>query len=292
MYPAPGNAANANPSENCSESSPVLRLETPMIDKDRPVTPLRLAGKRREQGTFLEQHQHPQGLIIAIQSGLVILHSGDEVHCVLPGQFCWVPGDIDHGTHWFGAIEGICLYLQPALCAGFTPAPAIFTQTPLSEAMIGRLADAPLLSQPHTLSLLDSLTHEVQLMHPGGFHLPMPTEPRLQTLAHRLLDQPEHNSSIEEWAQQAGMSLSTLSRRFRQQTGITPGQWRQQVRMLHALELLFTGQTVTEVSLAVGYDSLSAFIHGFRKTFGITPSRYFSAPAGSPSPLPAKTSPW
>ncbi|WP_052752536.1 helix-turn-helix domain-containing protein [Tatumella morbirosei] len=281
MYPAPKNAANANLSENCSESSPVLRLETPMIDKDRPVTPLRLAGKRREQGTFLEQHQHPQGLIIAIHHGLVILHSGDEVTCVLPGQFCWIPGKQDHGTHWFGAIEGMCLYLQPELGGAFPDVSVIFTQTALTDAMISRLADAPLLEPGHVLSLLDSLTHEIALLPRGGFHLPMPTESRLQQLTHRLLDRPDLNHNIEEWAQQAGMSLSTLSRRFRQQTGITPGQWRQQARMLHALELLFSGQSVTEVSLAVGYDSLSAFIHGFRKTFGITPSRYFS-----PSPAP------
>ena len=282
MYPAPKNAANANPSDNCSESSPLLRLETPMIDKDLPVTPLRLAGKRREQGTFLEQHQHPQGLIIAIHHGLVILHSGDEVTCVLPGQFCWVPGQQDHGTHWFGDIEGICLYLQPALCGAFPAVPAIFTQTSLTDAMICRLAEAPLLEPIHVLSLLDSLTHEIALLRQGGFHLPMPTESRLQQLAHQLLDRPDLSYSIGQWAQQSGMSLSTLSRRFRQQTGITPGQWRQQARMLHALELLFTGQSVTEVSLAVGYDSLSAFIHGFRKTFGITPSRYFSSP---PAPV-------
>ncbi len=288
MYPAPKNAANANPSESCSESSPVLRLETPMIDKDLPVTALRLAGKRREQGTFLEQHQHPQGLMIAIHNGLVILHSGDEVRCVLPGQFCWVPGQQDHGTHWFGAIEGICLYLQPALCEAFPAVPAIFTQTSLTDAIICRLADAPLLEQPHILSLLDSLTHEVTLLPQGGFHLPMPTGPRLQRLAYRLLDKPDHSNSIEEWAQQAGMSLSTLSRHFRQQTGMTAGQWRQQARMLHALELLFTGQSVTEVALAVGYDSLSAFIHGFRKTFGITPARYFSSPGGPPPPQTAK----
>ncbi|WP_087489810.1 helix-turn-helix domain-containing protein [Tatumella citrea] len=289
MYPAPENAANANPSENCSESSPVLRLETPMIDKDLPVTPLRLTGKRREQGTFLEQHRHPQGLIIAIHHGLVILHTGDEVTCVLPGQFCWIPGELDHGTHWFGAIEGICLYLQPALSDAFPEVPAIFTQTLLTDAMICRLADAPFLEPGHVLSLLDSLTHEVTLLKQGGFHLPMPSEPRLQQLAHRLLDRPDLNNSIEEWAHQAGMSLSTLSRRFRQQTGITPGQWRQQARMLHALELLFTGQSVTEVSLAVGYDSLSAFIHGFRKTFGITPSRYFSSPSSPSAPQTEKS---
>ena len=53
------------------------------------------------------------------------------------------------------------------------------------------------------------------------------------------------------------------------------GRWRQQARLFAALEMLAQGKSVTEVALAVGYDSVSAFIEMFRKMLGTTPQMYF-----------------
>jgi methylphosphotriester-DNA--protein-cysteine methyltransferase len=45
------------------------------------------------------------------------------------------------------------------------------------------------------------------------------------------------------------------------ETGMTFGQWRQQARLLRALELLATGEKVIDVALALGYESPSALRH-------------------------------
>jgi AraC-like DNA-binding protein len=58
-------------------------------------------------------------------------------------------------------------------------------------------------------------------------------------------------------------------------------QWRQQLRLVHALRLLAAGAKVTAVALDVGYDSPSAFIAAFRRVLGETPARYFRAPAAA-----------
>jgi methylphosphotriester-DNA--protein-cysteine methyltransferase len=44
-----------------------------------------------------------------------------------------------------------------------------------------------------------------------------------------------------------------------------------------ALEMLAQSKSVTEVAIAVGYDSVSAFIEMFRTMLGTTPQRYFRA---------------
>ena len=72
------------------------------------------------------------------------------------------------------------------------------------------------------------------------------------------------------------MSTRTLMRRFRQETGVTLGQWRQQARLLRGLEMLCRGGSVTEAALSVGYESTSAFIGNFRAAFGMTPTRYLA----------------
>ena len=52
------------------------------------------------------------------------------------------------------------------------------------------------------------------------------------------------------------------------------GRWRQQARLFAALEMLAQRKSVTEVAIAVGYDSVSAFIEMFRM-LGTTPQTYF-----------------
>jgi len=57
---------------------------------------------------------------------------------------------------------------------------------------------------------------------------------------------------------------------------MTFGKWRQQLRLLHALSLLASGEPVTSVALEVGYDSTSAFISAFKGAMGTTPGRYYA----------------
>ena len=47
--------------------------------------------------------------------------------------------------------------------------------------------------------------------------------------------------------------------------------------MFAALEMLAQKKSVTEVAIAVGYDSVSAFIEMFRAMLGTTPQAYFRA---------------
>ena len=60
-----------------------------------------------------------------------------------------------------------------------------------------------------------------------------------------------------------GVSEKTLSRIFLRETGLSFRVWRQRVRLLGALPALANGERVTDVALACGYDSLSAFIAAF-----------------------------
>jgi AraC family transcriptional regulator len=65
---------------------------------------------------------------------------------------------------------------------------------------------------------------------------------------------------------------------FRIATGFTPHQWLVRIRMERACELLAKGSmTITEVALAVGYQTPSSFAHAFRMAIGITPTHYRDA---------------
>jgi AraC-like DNA-binding protein len=54
------------------------------------------------------------------------------------------------------------------------------------------------------------------------------------------------------------------------------GPWRRQALLLASLSRLAAGEPVTNIALDLGYDSPSAFTAMFRRTLGVTPSRYFA----------------
>jgi AraC-like DNA-binding protein len=78
-----------------------------------------------------------------------------------------------------------------------------------------------------------------------------------------------------EHAADVGLTSKTFARRFVSETGVSFGRWRQQQRLLAAIELLGEGRSVTEVAFEVGYHDVSSFIAAFKTVMGETPARYF-----------------
>jgi AraC-like DNA-binding protein len=103
--------------------------------------------------------------------------------------------------------------------------------------------------------------------------LPMPTDERALALAHYVLTQPLNGESVDELTQRHVVSRRTLERRFRDETGMSFGMWRQKALLLNSIRLLAQGKSVTDAALDSGYSSVSAFIAAFKSTFGHTPGR-------------------
>lgn len=105
--------------------------------------------------------------------------------------------------------------------------------------------------------------------------LTLPREERLARVADALLDDVGDDRTLDAWAHVARMARRTFMRAFSAQAGMSFGRWRQQARLFAALEMLAQRKSVTEVAIAVGYDSVSAFIEMFRTMLGTTPQTYF-----------------
>ncbi|HIV56693.1 MAG TPA: helix-turn-helix transcriptional regulator [Candidatus Stackebrandtia faecavium] len=80
--------------------------------------------------------------------------------------------------------------------------------------------------------------------------------------------------SVADLADHAGYSPFHFSRMFSRQVGIGPGQYLTAMRIDRAKRLLLTQtESVIDVAMEVGFDSLSSFSRRFRSTVGIAPGQ-------------------
>ncbi|MGN1369391.1 MAG: helix-turn-helix domain-containing protein [Aristaeellaceae bacterium] len=81
--------------------------------------------------------------------------------------------------------------------------------------------------------------------------------------------------TLDSLAAYAGFSRYTLSRMFRQHTGVTFTQYLSRRRVDMAMELLSgTRMPVTQVALQCGFNSIATFNRVFREVKGCTPTQY------------------
>ncbi|WP_372085057.1 transcriptional regulator FtrA [Tistrella mobilis] len=80
---------------------------------------------------------------------------------------------------------------------------------------------------------------------------------------------------IDAMAEEAAMSPRTFARRFREATGMSPGDWLARERLARARDLLETSSApLTDIAEAVGFGSVESLRHQFRIRLSTSPSAY------------------
>jgi AraC-like DNA-binding protein len=246
-----------------------------LVESDVPV--LAFAFKRSGPEDWAPEHSHARGQLLALTRGLMVLEAGNE-RWMFPSQRCaWIPPDFMHKARSVGGAAGFMVYLSAATCRGLPRKPCLFSSSGLLFAIVHRaLAWNPRQPlNPARKRLVTVLRDEIAQPEQQPLRLPLPRDERLAKVAHALLDDVADDRRLDDWGRFAGMSRRSFMRAFSADVGISFGRWRQQARLFAALEMLAQRKSVTEVAVAVGYDSVSAFIEMFRKILGTTPQMYF-----------------
>ncbi|MEU4064953.1 AraC family transcriptional regulator [Streptomyces wedmorensis] len=81
--------------------------------------------------------------------------------------------------------------------------------------------------------------------------------------------------TLTEIAESALLSRFYFTRLFKEETGITPGRFLAAIRIHQAKRLIeTTSMSITDISHAVGYNSLGSFTNSFTASVGVSPSRF------------------
>jgi AraC-like DNA-binding protein len=95
---------------------------------------------------------------------------------------------------------------------------------------------------------------------------------------------------VDDLARAAGLSRAHFSREFRRAFGETPHAYLLTRRLERAASLLrSTDNSVAEICLAVGLQSIGSFTTSFKRTYGKTPTEYRAGfpPASNLARVPA-----
>ncbi len=79
---------------------------------------------------------------------------------------------------------------------------------------------------------------------------------------------------VKELAELCGRDVRSFTRSFRATTGYTPYQYLTLRRLHLSTQLMLQGDSITEISMAVGYSNPSKFSAAFRRAFGCSPSQW------------------
>jgi len=87
----------------------------------------------------------------------------------------------------------------------------------------------------------------------------------------------DDNYSVEQLSKDLCMSRMTFYRKIQAATGQSPTEFVRTIRLKHSVELLREGRlTITEISYATGFSSVSYFSRSFRTMFGVPPTQFMA----------------
>jgi AraC-like DNA-binding protein len=176
-----------------------------------------------------------------------------------------------------GDVKIRTVFVDPAAAPHLPSASCVIAVSPLLRELIVAAVAVPRDYPPggRDERLMQLLLDELRELDVLPLHLPQPRDARLQRICEALASRPDDDAGAEDWARRIGVAAKTIHRLFVRETGLTFGQWRQQARLLAALERLARGERIIDVALESGYASQSAFTAMFRKHFGLPPSIFY-----------------
>ena len=246
-----------------------------MMDIPRPIVTM---AKEFPPGHLIEFHRHTRSQLLYASSGVMTVTTDGDIWVVPPLRAVWIPAHTRHQINVSGHLSMRTLYIKPESFPDAPSACCVVGVSPLLRELILHAVELPPLyplNGPEE-RIMKVIMDQIRHMDISPLRLPVPKRKRLGELFCRLSENPGDKRTLEAWGKHVGATRRTLTRLFQSETGMSFGQWRQQIRILESLRRLAGNESVTSIAIDLGYDSPSAFISMFKKAMGRTPGQYFS----------------
>ncbi|MGN9844216.1 AraC family transcriptional regulator [Nonomuraea sp. H19] len=234
-----------------------------------------------------EPHAHAAVQVLLVLDGEVMLT--DRHGHQLPVEAAIIPAGVRHELRAAPGARGLLAYLDPAHPAGRAAGARIVAAGAPDMAGTWQTAARPLANAAVTSMITGLVTGPADL--PGmlcsigpaaetrGF--PAALSRALEAVP-QLIDGP---LLLGDLAAQAGVSASRLGHLFAEHLQLPFPAWRRWARLLHAIEAVRGGATLTEAAHGAGFADSSHLTRVCHEMFGLAPSRlvHLVRPGSQPS---------
>ncbi|MDQ0474290.1 AraC family transcriptional regulator [Labrys wisconsinensis] len=252
-------------------------LSTRHLDFHAPARPMAAMEIDYPSGLSTGLHAHPSAQLLYAIAGVMVVRSAAGSWVVPPNRAAWLPAGLEHEVRMCGEVKIRTVFVDPAAAPHLPADSCVVAVSPLLRELLVAATAVPLDYAPGTRDerLMALILDELRVLDVLPLHLPMPADRLVRTVCEAMIRRPDDTSKAAAWAARLGMAPKTLHRLFRRETGLTFGEWRQQARLVFALERLAGGARIIDVALDSGYASQSAFTAMFRRHFGVPPGAFY-----------------
>ena len=228
------------------------------------------------RGHVIPEHFHPEDQLLFASRGVMTLRTQEGIWVVPPLRAVWIPAHTPHSVAMCAPVSMRTLYFLPKLCRDLPGKGFVLGVSPLLRELILHTCKFQRLTRKVALQkrIVEILVDQLKAMESAPLQLPSPIDKRALRIATELAENPSDQKTLKSLCKECGASKRTIQRLFLEETHMSFARWRQQLRLLHAIQFLACGEKVTSAALESGYNSTSAFIAMFRKQLGTTPTRY------------------
>ena len=238
-------------------------------------------------GKELGGHHHAEHELFLPLSGEMTIGYQSLDYSAGPGKMLYVPPNIEHtfSSSTMGSGERVICLIDKSLWENHINEEFPITVFPINclakELLFYLLLKKEVHGHKYFISALieslgDSLkSTTVNNAHIALVHLMGKIEDDRIVKSMKLMSSKLGINSLSFVAQSSGMSLRNFNRLFLKSTGLTPKEFLQIKRIEMAKSLLMNSpRTITDISLEVGFNSVSKFIEAFKKIEGKLPSDF------------------
>jgi AraC-like DNA-binding protein/quercetin dioxygenase-like cupin family protein len=250
-----------------------------------------LVAQNYRKGVRLDPHMHREAQLVYAAKGTMQVTTPRGRWLVPPDRAVWVPARLAHAIDVLADIEMRTLYFELSWLARAPRSKSLNSEfvvrvSPLLHQAILALFDAQGTAE-RTELLVKLAMLELHRAGDSTTFMPLPQERRCRRAAEIVLSAPADAHEIESLACKVGTSARTLSRLFAAQTKLSFKSWCQRARIASAIERLSTDNNVQVKQLAaeLGYASVPAFSHAFRRITGKTPTEFARETRRLPFPV-------
>lgn len=236
--------------------------------------PMRLTARELGANERLAEHSHDWGQLTIISYGSMRVVAAGSTWLVPPTRAIWIPPRVAHEVQTLEPAGLRAVHVAETIVPAHYDTCVVLEVTNFMHELVNALAgsDEGSSREMHVSALiLDEMQHTARL----PLRVALPKDKRLRQLCEMLIADPGSNLTLAEWAQTTAASERTLVRKFEQELGMSFGQWRQEMRLAHAVPLITKGWPLSRVAAELGYSSQSAFSAMFKKAMGQAPSAFF-----------------